>query len=76
MQVIHQAILSWIPFIILTLIYAVTNRFSDLKFSGNKEWLDASIAPFHGCMIDDGIGNNNLNLLVAPQYGRNPDESG
>ncbi|GAY60832.1 hypothetical protein CUMW_205200, partial [Citrus unshiu] len=49
---------------------------SQLVLSGNKEWLEASIAPFHGCMIDDGMGNNNLDLLVLPQLERNPDESG
>lgn len=52
------------------------NKFSDLKFSGSKEWSEASITLFHGCIIDDGMGNDNLNLLVIPQYERNPDESG
>lgn len=42
------------------------NEFSDLKFSGSKEWSEASIALFHGCIIDDGMGNDNLNLLVIP----------
>lgn len=43
------------------------NKFYNLKFSGNKE-LEASIAPFHGCNIDDGITNDSPNLLVLPQY--------
>ena len=52
------------------------NNYWDLKFSGNKEWSEASIAPFHGCIIDDGIGNDDLDFFRVPQYRRNPNESG
>ena len=53
---------------IIILIFAFLNKFSDLKFSGNKEWSKASIAPFHGCIIKDEMENENLDLLIVSQY--------
>lgn len=52
------------------------DKFSNLKISGNKEWLEAGIAPCYGCIIDDGMPNDNLDLIVVPKYGRNSNESG
>lgn len=43
-------------------------KFYDLKFSGNNEWSEASIAPLHGYIIDDVMMNDNLNLLILSQY--------
>lgn len=43
------------------------NKFHDLKFSGNNEWSEASIAPFDGYIIDDGMMNDNLDLLILSQ---------
>ena len=58
------------------LIYAFMDKFSNLKISGNKEWLEAGIAPCYGCIIDYGMPSDNLDLMVVPKYGRNSNESG
>lgn len=37
-----------------------------------NEWSEGFLAIYIS-MVDDEIENDNLDLLVVPQYGRNPD---
>nr|QNG62053.1 proxanthoxycyclin-E [Melicope xanthoxyloides] len=44
-------------------------------FAGKIELSESSSPPIFSFHIDE-MAHDNLNLLVVPQYGRNPDESG
>lgn len=46
-----------------------------MKFSGMNEWSEGFFFIYIS-MVDDEIGNDNLDLLVLPQYRRNPDHIG
>nr|QNG62067.1 proxanthoxycyclin-C [Melicope xanthoxyloides] len=48
----------------------------EFSFAGQNEQSEG-YAPFPFKSIhDDEIGDDNLNLIAVPQYGRNPNESG
>ena len=52
------------------------NKFLNMNFSGN-EWLEGILPPILISLVDDEkVNNDNLDLLVVPQYGRNLDYSG
>ena len=46
-----------------------------MNFSGNKWSETVNVQPWHS-IADDDMVNDNLDLLVVPQYGRNPDRMG
>ena len=52
-------------------------NFSAMKFSDNNNWSEGIILLFPLVSItnDDNV-NDNLDLLVVPQYGRNPNHTG
>ena len=50
------------------------SNFFNMNFSGGNKWSEG-----HWCWlttINDEILYDNLDLLIVPQYGRNPDYSG
>lgn len=46
-----------------------------MEFSGMKKWSEGFFFIYIS-MVDDKIENDNLDFLVVPQYGRNPDYIG
>lgn len=46
-----------------------------MEFSGMNEWSDGFFFIYISMVVDE-IENDNLNLLVVPQYGRSPDHIG
>lgn len=52
------------------------NKFLNMNFSGN-EWLEGILPPILISLVDDEkVNNDDLDLLVVPQYGRKPDYTG
>lgn len=62
-------------FIILILICVFVIKFYNMNFSGYTDWSEGLIATTFSLIADDEI-NGNIDLLVVPQYGRNPDHTG
>lgn len=60
----------------IILTYAFINIFFNNKFSGKNEWSESAIYPFNSIADDEDVKNDNLDLLLVPQYGRNPDCTG
>ena len=52
------------------------NPFSNVKLSGKNEWLEGTPVPVYGIADDKDGTIDNLDLIVVPQYGRNPDHTG
>lgn len=50
------------------------NIFFNIKFLGMSDPSEGFGLSFS--IADDDVGNDNLDLIVIPQYGRNPDYSG
>ena len=57
------------------------NKFSIIKFSGKTEWLETFVIKegypraFTSILVVE-MDEDNLNLLIVPQYGRNPNKTG
>ncbi|GAY65303.1 hypothetical protein CUMW_240050, partial [Citrus unshiu] len=67
----------------LVLITLHLEIFSDLKnmetpfpCAGKNEWLEGTLVPVYGIADDKDGTIDNLDLIVVPQYGRNPDHTG
>lgn len=60
----------------IILTYAFINIFFNIKFSGKNEWSESEYSHFSSIADDEDVKNDNLNLLIVPQYGRNPDSTG
>ena len=56
----------------IILTYAFINIFFNIKFSGKNEWSESGYFRFSSIADDEDVKNNNLDLLIVPQYGRNP----
>ena len=76
---------SWKTFIVLIsiyafkiiLTYAFINTFFNINFLGKNEWSEHGLPfPFGSVADIEDVKNENLDLLVVPQYGRNPDHIG
>jgi len=50
------------------------NIFFNIKFLGMSDPSEGLVLP--SSIADDDVGNDNLDLIVIPQYGRNPDYYG
>lgn len=65
-------------FIILILTYEFLSNYacsvSNVNVSGNKDWLEGGTGWMS--IVDDKNLNGKLDLIVFPQYGRNPDHTG
>lgn len=59
------------------IIHPFVNNFSVMKFSGKNEWSECLVLFIIFSIADDEkMNDNNLDLLVVPQYGRYPDYAG
>lgn len=46
-----------------------------MKFSGGNEWSEGKYS-YRPSIVDDEMIDDNFDLLIVPQYGRNPDHTG
>lgn len=61
----------------IILTYAFIKIFFNINFEGKNEWSEGHIIMIIDSIADvENVKNDNLNLLIVPQYGRNLNHTG